>query len=89
MIALRKRPEDQLDYDVDFTRWLTGDVITTAEAIADPEEIYIQSVEVFDQVVKVWISGGQVGKTYKISVSATTDKSRVKEESFILRVTEC
>ncbi len=90
MIALRKRPEDQLDYDVDFSRWLTdGDVILTAEAIAPQGSLVIKSVEVFDHVVKVWIFGGDVGKTYEVNVAVTTDKNRVKEESFILRVSEC
>lgn len=88
--TVRKRPDDQLDYDVTFERWLSdGDTITDATAVADPIGVIIDSVEIFGDIVKVWISGGEVGASHKINVTATTTQGRVKEVTFNLRVTEC
>ena len=85
----KQKPDDRLDYDIDFSRWLTDDdAITDATAQAD-DGITVEQVQVFGQIVKVWVSGGQVGKTYKITIVATTADARVKEESFFIRVSEC
>ncbi|MNF60946.1 hypothetical protein D3C87_1210410 [compost metagenome] len=88
--TVRKRPDDMLDYDVTFERWLSdGDTITDATAEADPVGVTIDRVEIFGDIVKVWISGGEVGASHKINVTATTAQGRVKEVTFNLRVTEC
>lgn len=88
--TVRKRPDDQLDYDVTFERWLSeSDTITDATAVADPVGVTIDRVEVFGDVVKVWISDGEAGASHKINVTATTTQGRVKEVTFNLRVTEC
>lgn len=88
--TVRKRPDDQLDYDVTFERWLSdGDTITDVTALADPVGVTIDRAEVFGVVVKVWISGGEVGASHKINVTATTVEGRVKSVSFNLRVAEC
>lgn len=85
----KQKPDDRLDYDIDFGRWLSDDdTITDATAQAD-EGITVERVQVFGQIVKVWVSGGQVGKTYEIKIVATTSDARVKEESFFIRVSEC
>lgn len=88
--TVRKRPDDQLDYDVTFERWLSdGDTITDATAVADPSGVTIDRVEVFGDVVKTWISGGIAGASHKINVTATTTQGRVKEVTFNLRIVEC
>lgn len=88
--SVRKRPDDQLDYDVSFERWLSdNDTITDATAVVDPVDTVTVRVEIFGDVVKVWLSGGNAGTSYKINVTATTTQGRVKEVTFNLRVTEC
>lgn len=88
--TVRKRPDDMLDYDVEFERWLSDDdSITDAVAVASPEGVNVSSVQVFGNVVKVWLSGGSAGDSYAIVVTATTAQGRVKEIQFNLRVTEC
>lgn len=88
--TVRKRPDDQLDYDVTFERWLSdGDTITDATATADPDGVNVDRVEVFGDVVKVWLSGGEAGASHKINVTATTAEGRVKEVTFNLRIVEC
>lgn len=88
--SVRKRTDDLLDYDVKFERWLSDDdSITDATAVATPDGVDISSVQVFGDVVKVWISGGTAGESYAIEVTATTAQGRIKEVQFNLRVTEC
>lgn len=88
--TVRKRPDDQLDYDVTFDRWLSsGDTITDATATASPVGVVVDRVQIFGYVVKVWLSGGIAGASHKIDVTATTAAGRVKEVSFNLRVVEC
>lgn len=89
--TLIKQPADQRDYDIDFARWIPdGDTITTATAIVTPivpaTDIVIESVAITSPVVKVWISGGLDGSTYKITVTASTTGGRIKETEFKLRV---
>lgn len=88
--TVRKRPDDQLDYDVSFERWLSdGDTITDADAAVDPVGVTVDNVQIFGDVVKVWLSGGEVGGSHKINVTATTTQGRVKEVTFNLRIVEC
>lgn len=88
--TVRKRPSDQLDYDIDFERWLSdGDAILDASAVADPAGVTVDRVQVFGVIVKVWLSGGVAGASHRISVMVTTEQGRTKEVSFNLRVAEC
>lgn len=98
MLAVFKRADDRLDYDVEFERWLSdGDSITSAEAQAkirskddsEPTDLLVDSVMVFGTVVKVWLSGGTDGRTYDVTVTASTADGRVKEEKFVIRIKDC
>lgn len=93
--TVQKQPADQRDYDVDFSRWIPdGDEITTAvttvdpafDAALEPAGLSVESVHVATPIVKVWVKGGISGKTYKITVTASTSGGRVKETEFNIRV---
>jgi hypothetical protein len=89
---LEKTPNDHLDYDIDYGRWLPeGDIITEANAfIADTDVTFtISQVEVTNQVVRVWVDGGADGEESEIAVYATTQGGREKEACFKLRIKEC
>lgn len=92
-----KQPVDQVDYDVDFSRWIPeGDTLTTvtarADLIADPlasddePPLTIESYEIRGLVVKLWASGGRDGTSYQVTVVVATEQGRVKETEFRLRV---
>lgn len=85
-----KQPADQLDYDLDFSDWLTAsDTISGAVAASDvPAELVILSVSITDQIVKVWASGGVTGSTYQVTTTVTTTGGRIKELDFKIRVKE-
>lgn len=85
-----KRPDDRLDYDVDFSRWLTtGDEIESVTVeINDGATMQIDDHDFTPSAVKVWLSGGADGETATITVEATTAQDRVKEICFKIRVRE-
>ena len=86
--TLTKQPADYLDYDVNFEEWLTDDdTIASAGATVEPAgELTIGDVLISSPIVKLWLSGGLDGKTYKITLTATTAFGRVKETEFRIRV---
>lgn len=84
-----KTPDDQLDYDVDFSRWLAdGDTVTSATADVVPPESMVSAVnvEVQGEIVKVWLIDGEPGKTATVIVTAMTAQNRVKQVNFQIRV---
>lgn len=85
-----KTPDEKLDYTVHFDRWLeTGDTIASAEAEATADTVTIDSVDVSETSVKVWISAGADGDEAKITVTATSNDGRIKQECFNLKVRNC
>lgn len=88
LATITKQPADQLDYDLDYSRWLPdGDAVTMAEAVVEPAgELVVDSVQITDQTVKAWVSGGMDGGTYKITVTASTSGGRIKQSEFRIRV---
>jgi hypothetical protein len=93
MNLFTKQPADVLDYDLDFSDWLTGtDVLTGVVATAsgpeesNPEDLQIQSASIVGQTAKIWISGGISGSTYKVTATISTSEGRVKQLEFKIRV---
>lgn len=88
MNLFTKQPADQLDYDLDFSEWLTGDdTITGVEAVSSvPEELVILSASIAGSTVKVWVNGGVAGATYKVTATISTAEGRIKELEFKIRV---
>lgn len=88
MNLFQKQPADQLDYDLDFTDWITdADTITGAEAASSaPDQLSVVSVRVASPIIKVWVAGGVDGATYKVTAKITTAMGRVKQLEFKIRV---
>lgn len=86
-----KNPIDQMDYDIDFSRWLEdGDTITSVDVTVTPSgELTIPSSQISGQTVKVWTAGGLDGTTYEVSAAVGTSGGRVKEVCFKIRVRDC
>jgi hypothetical protein len=85
---LEKTPADRLDYDVDYSKWLPEeDVIISAYTTLTQEVNFIaDTVEISEQVVRVWMSGGLDGEVSEIRVFATTLAGRTKEARFSLTI---
>lgn len=84
-----KRPDDVRDYDVNFSRWLPdGDTVQSATADAG-EGLNVDSVQITDTTVKVWLSGGTSGQSYNVDVGVETTGGRAKQTCFRVRVRNC
>ena len=83
-----KQPAESLDYDFDWSRWLTSpDVISTSVVTA--ESGITLGVKVSSTtVVKQFVSGGTSGSDYKITCRITTVEGRIDEEEITILVRE-
>ena len=84
-----KQPNDVQDYDVDFTAWLAGFSPADtglSKSVSVDTGITLQSSVLNSGVVKVWLSGGTTGTTYKVTVALTTTGGRTKEVEFRVSV---
>jgi hypothetical protein len=85
-----KQPGERLDFDVDFSEWLsTTDTITSVVSVCDTgltAETPLKDVT--NKIVKQWITGGTTGTTYKVQITATTTEGRIKEAEFKVKVKE-
>lgn len=87
---LFKTPDERLDFDVDFTRWLpAGDALASSVNTISGGTATIDTAEVSNTVVKLWIEGGAADETNDVKVVATTAEGRVCEACFRLRIKEC
>jgi hypothetical protein len=85
-----KQPADVFDYDIDFSQWLpttpTPDTVASAVAVVDDASLTLGATVISATGVKQWVSGGTDGKTYKITLTATTNGGRVIQEEFKIKV---
>lgn len=89
-VVMTKAPGDRLDFDVDFSRWLSdGDTISTAIATISDTTAVIDDVEFSETVAKVWIHGGADTETGDVTVTIDTQQTRTKQFCFKLRIREC
>lgn len=85
-----KSPEDRRDADISFADWLPeGDTIQDASAQSDNEDLVVESVQVFDDIVKVWIAGGVAGGSYTVTIIVSTAQGRIKSACVRVRVVSC
>jgi len=84
-----KQPSEVLDYDIDASEWLTqGDNIIGISVAVDDPGLSVNNTTVSDDRIKIWLSGGSDGVTYKVTTKISTDDGRVKEVDFNVRVKE-
>ena len=91
--TIPKDPDAELPYDWDWSEWLGDDaeiasITVTAETGLDVDDSDI--VTPANQVVRVWLSGGDAGESYKVTCRVTTDETppRIDDRSVRIRVRE-
>jgi len=90
--TFEKQPADVLDYDIDYATWLPdSDEIATVVATVTPADgLEVETTLLIQNNtrVKIWVSGGVTGTTYKVEITVTTDDGRVKQDEIRFRVKE-
>ena len=88
-----KQSRESLDYTVDFNRFLVGresinsaSAIITAPVVTDPAATLIITRGGYTKnQVAVWVTGGEDGVQYTVTVTIGTDQGRQKEQSFLIQ----
>lgn len=83
-----QQPADRIDYLVDYTEFLEGqDVVRGAETTVEPSGLVVQGTTAIDETrVKFWVSGGVDGEDYKVTITMTTVKGRVKQDELKFKI---
>lgn len=84
-----KQPVEIQDYDIDFTSYLESlNDIALSHVAAAETGLTVLSSALTDGVVKVFVSGGLDGSSYKVSATITTQGGRVKQGDILVKVKE-
>jgi hypothetical protein len=83
-----KDPNAVLDYVVDWSEWLAASETISTSTFTVAAGITKDSESNTTTTAKVWLSGGTIGTTYRISNRITTNQSRTDDRSFDIRVEE-
>lgn len=89
-----KQPAEKLDYDFDFSQFLGDDnieaVLNPPVAVATPSGLSVDTVIALPngKSVKVWLSGGANGVTYKVELTVQSNGGRIKQSEIRVRVKE-
>ena len=95
-----KQPREVVDYDIDMREWFAvnrdGDFINRVEEVIidPPGELALGSTGTPETLLlgdppmkaKVWVSGGEDGGEYKVTVVIRTNIGRIEEIDFTVRV---
>jgi len=93
--TFEKQVNDVKDYDIDYSTWLpTGDTISVVTETDPPTclndatdtALVIDSVAATTTSIKVWMSAGTAGYTYKLTLLVTTAGGRDDEIELIFNV---
>ena len=87
--TIAKDPSAKLDYTFDWTEWLDAitDSLSTHVVTVDTG-ITLETSSIVGKKVVIWVSGGTVGKTYKVGCKITTANvpARIDERTILIKV---
>lgn len=82
-----KQPAEVESYTITYEDDLTtGDNVASSVVTVSPAGLTIQSSNVDDPRVRIWLAGGTNGTTYKVTVTTTTADGRVLQDEFKVKV---
>lgn len=82
-----KQPSEVLDYDIDASEWLpSGDNVIGASVTVDNATLVVDKTTINDDRIKIWLSSGTDGITYKVTTKINTEDGRTKEVDFSVKV---
>jgi hypothetical protein len=87
-----KDPTDVLDYQLDISPALVGndgDTIATLDVTIvpnNPGDLMLQSAQADGHIAVLWLSGGQAGTIYTVTLTLSTTNGRTLQRSVLLPV---
>lgn len=86
--TLTKDPNDSLDYQINWARWLSDGETVAASAWTVPSGLTLVASSFTTTTTIARISGGTVSQTYNVQNRITTSSGQIKDESVNLRIRE-
>jgi hypothetical protein len=80
-----KDPDEVLDYGIDWSQRLAGDIIDTS-TFTVPSGIVMNSQSHTNTTTTIWLSGGSEGVSYDILNRIVTNGSRTMDRTVGLRI---
>lgn len=83
-----KDPDAELDYQVDWSRWLpAGDTIATSAWLVPEGITHLQAKDArTDTTATLWLAGGEAGEEYLVTNRVTTTGGRRNDSTIKVRV---
>lgn len=82
-----KQPRERESYTINYAQDLTlGDNLQGATSSIEPAGLQIDQLDVFDPRVRFWVVGGEVGISYKVTITATTSDGRILEDEVMIKI---
>jgi hypothetical protein len=85
LIDLPKSPLSVLDYEIDYTQWLSLDTIT-ASTWTVPDGLTEDSSTFTSTTTTVWLASGVLGTSYIVTNVIGTAAGRTQSHSFVLDI---
>ena len=76
-----KDPDSVLDYQFDWSSWLTTSESISTYALTVPSGITSSDSTFDSNTVTYWVSSGELGRTYSVSCKIDTSEGRTVERS--------
>lgn len=89
MWKIDKSAGSNVDYSHEWAQWLAlsdNDAIATSTWAIDKTSMTIESSIFTPTLTTVFVSGGVVGKTYRVTNTITTTGGRTETRTFLVRV---
>lgn len=84
-----KDPDEVLDYEIDWSKWLDGDTIRTSVFdLATPAGLNIDNQAKTATTSTVWLSGGTDGQLAQVHCRITTTGGRTRDATITLNIAE-
>jgi len=82
--AFVKDPEANLDYAIDWSEWLTEDILIDSQWYAE-DGLVIGSDSHTDTIATVWLSGGTHPNKYDVTNKIITAGGRIDERTIVIK----
>ncbi len=87
--TVTQQPADKIDYDIDCSDLCQGgDSVASVTDDTTPAGLTVTTFVGTSNKVKVWISDGISGATYKVQVTVTTTLGRIKQDEIRVKIKE-
>ena len=86
-MTFTKDPDAVLDYSVDWSLWLAGDLISSSEWLLEDGAVLQKVTDTHTTTrATVWIQGGQAGITYLVTNRIVTAGGRTDDRTISVKV---